>query len=171
MISETSNKRNTHFDFVYKIFFFNLGLVIGCLPIYGLRQSTLKCFYNSTCLEGMADFMGASIVFNPLDMSINSRFIPVSSVSIGTLIDEMFIETWQIAHNYSAYFISCAPSSCRYSDGERNTFIYMLTTSLGLYGGLTVGVKVFVWHLLSIYWKVRPRLFNRSHRVTFISLS
>jgi len=32
------------------IFFLCLGLIGGCLPINGLRLSTLKCFYNLSCV-------------------------------------------------------------------------------------------------------------------------
>ncbi|CAF4309839.1 unnamed protein product, partial [Rotaria sordida] len=61
-----------------------------------------------------------------------SRFNPISSVLVGTLIDELFIEAWQHETNYSSYFSICAPSMC-------------------LYGGLTVGLKIFIWHSLHAY--------------------
>ena len=145
--------------------FFYLGLAIGCLPIYGLRQSTLKCLYNSTCLKGMASFFRISAVLDPLDASVYSRFTPVSSVLTGTLIDELFIEMWQNTSNYSSYFAACAPSTCRYTYEQRSDAIYMLTTFLGLYGGLTVGLKFVIWHILNIYWQVRQWLARRQTSV------
>ena len=144
---------------------FRLGFVVGCLPIYGLRQSTLECFYNYTCLRRLANFMDSSFILNFANTSINSRFIPVSSISIGTLIDEMFIETWQTSHNYSAYFTSCAPSSCRYTYIERDTVVSTLTTSLGLYGGLTIAMNFLVWQFFSVYWKVCLKLFRGDNRI------
>ena len=133
---------------------------MGCLPIYGLRQSTLECFYNFTCLQALADFVNMTVVFDPLNVSTSSRFLPVPSVPIGRLIDELFIETWGTTNNYSAYLTSCAPALCQYTHAEKNTIIYIVTTCLGLYGGLTIAVKFFVWHLLSVYWKVQLWLFR-----------
>ena len=109
--------------------------------------------------------MDSSFILNFANTSINSRFIPVSSISIGTLIDEMFIETWQTSHNYSAYFTDCAPSSCHYTYIERNTVVSTLTTSLGLYGGLTIGINFLVWQFFRVYWKVCRKLFRGDNRI------
>ncbi|UJR19487.1 hypothetical protein I4U23_022616 [Adineta vaga] len=131
------------------------GIVFGCLPIDGLRQSTLECLFNSTCLTQLADFFYITNFPNVLNRSASSRFNPISSVTIGELIDELFIETWQNSSNYSNYYLSCSPVSCEYSYITRNSILYMITIFLGLYGGLTVGLKLFVWYGLKIYWKVR----------------
>ncbi|UJR18745.1 hypothetical protein I4U23_005651 [Adineta vaga] len=128
------------------------GLNFGCLPIDSLRQSTFECFYNSTCLNQLMNFYNIS---NVLNQSVLSRFNSISTVTIGQLIDELFIETWQNSSNYSSYYLSCSPSSCQYSYVTRNNILYMITTFLGLYGGLTIGLKFFVWHSLTIYWKIR----------------
>ncbi len=89
-----------------------------------------------------------------MNSSLPSRFNPISTVTFGTLIDELFIESWINSSNYSAYFSICAPLTCQYSYVERNSILYMITTFLGLYGGLTVGLKFLVWHGLLIYWKI-----------------
>ncbi|CAF0949105.1 unnamed protein product [Adineta steineri] len=150
------------------------GLVIGCLPVYGLRLSTLECFYNSTCLQRLATFLNSSddpsplnssYVLPPLNISLYSRFTPISSTTIGTLIDELFIETWYNTSNYSSYFSSCAPLTCHYSYEKRNSVLYMITTYLGLFGGLAVGLKYVVWYGLCLYWKVRQLCTNVRNRV------
>ncbi|CAF1686422.1 unnamed protein product, partial [Adineta ricciae] len=84
------------------------GLVVGCLPVHGLRLSTLECFYSSECLKQLAKFVNSSFVLSPLKRSIPSRFTPISSTPIGTLIDELFIESWQNSSNYSSYYSICA---------------------------------------------------------------
>lgn len=73
--------------------------------MYGLRSSSLTCFYNSTCLNDVAYFIGTNSTLDPLNNSI-------SSISFGTLIDELFIETWDNSSNYSN---TCAPLTCQYS--------------------------------------------------------
>ena len=84
-------------------------------------------------------------------------------------MDEMFIESWERTNNYSGYFTSCAPSSCRYTYAERSNVIYILTTFLGLYGGLTVGIKVLVWQFLNTYWKIRLQFFHHRNQVSHLN--
>ncbi|CAF1687412.1 unnamed protein product, partial [Adineta ricciae] len=104
--------RSTLNNMNYRTIF--VGLVVGCLPVHGLRLSTLECFYSSGCLKRLAKFVNSSFVLSPLKRSIPSRFTPISSTPIGTLIDELFIESWQNSSNYSSYYSICAPSNCRY---------------------------------------------------------
>ncbi|CAF1532675.1 unnamed protein product [Adineta ricciae] len=144
------------------------GLVVGCLPVHGLRLSTLECFYSSRCLEKLTKFVNSSSVLSPLDRSIPSRFTPISSTPIGTLIDELFIESWQNSSNYSSYYSICAPSNCRYTYVERNGFVYTLTTILGLYGGPTEGLPIVIWSSLYVYWKIRERI-KRHRRILSIN--
>ncbi|UJR19841.1 hypothetical protein I4U23_022974 [Adineta vaga] len=163
--STCSRSLLTSFDTVIQL----PGIVFGCLPIFGLRLSTLECFYSSTCLNQLANFISSSKMPDALNISTNTRFDPISSVLIGTLIDELFIETWQSFSNYSNYFTYCAPLTCHYSYEERNSFLYILTTFLGLYGGLTVGLQLFVWHVLSIYWKICQWFTIRHGRVQTVN--
>ncbi|CAF0824433.1 unnamed protein product [Adineta ricciae] len=145
-----------------------VGLVVGCLPVHGLRLSTLDCLYSSECLKKLAIFVKSSFVPSPLNESTPSRFTPISSTPIGTLIDELFIESWQNSSNYSSYYSICAPSNCRYTYVERNGFVYTLTTILGLYGGLTEGLPLVIWGSLQVYWKIRERI-ERHRRIVPIN--
>ncbi|CAF1466812.1 unnamed protein product [Adineta ricciae] len=158
--SKLKNIKNNQSTFV--------GLVVGCLPVHGLRLSTLECFYSSGCLKALAIFVNSSLVLSPLKRSIPSRFTPISSTPIGTLIDELFIESWQNSSNYSSYYLICAPSNCRYTYVERNGFVYTLTTILGLYGGLTEGLPIVIWGSLRVYWNIRERI-KRHRRIAPIN--
>ncbi|UJR29650.1 hypothetical protein I4U23_017198 [Adineta vaga] len=137
------------------------GIIFGCLPIDGLRQSTLGCFYDSTCFNEVVDFFNMNDFRNGHNQSLPSDFNLNSSVTIGKLIDELFVKTWQNSSNYSNYYLSCSPLSCQYSYVTRNSIIYIITKFLGLYGGLTVGLKLFVWHGLNTYWKIRQYVIDR----------
>ncbi|CAF1437934.1 unnamed protein product [Adineta steineri] len=83
------------------------GMKIGCTPSESFHQSTLQCFYNSSCLHLLVE---NSIV--PL-VPRESRYL------INTTIDELrknlFLENWNTTSNYSAYFHQCSPSICSYS--------------------------------------------------------
>ncbi|CAF4968095.1 unnamed protein product, partial [Rotaria sp. Silwood1] len=106
------------------------GLVVGCWPIDGLRMSTLECFYSSSCIELIINFLNyytqmdgsppvdfvlptvPTLIVTPLNSSIPSRFPP--NITIGKIIDELFIEQWFNKSIYENYFAACAPSACRY---------------------------------------------------------
>lgn len=153
------------------------GLVVGCWPIDGLRMSTLECFYSSSCIESIINFLdyytqmdGSSpvdfilptvptLIVTPLNSSIPSRF-PLN-ITIGNLINELFIEQWYNKSIYENYFAACAPTVCRYEYVSRNSIVYMITLILSLYGGLTFGLRFIVWNGLQIYYKIKARFSNR----------
>ncbi|CAF4177053.1 unnamed protein product, partial [Rotaria sp. Silwood2] len=102
------------------------GLVVGCWPIDGLGMSTLECFYSSSCIELIINFLNyytqidgsppvdfvlptvPTLIVTPLNSSIPSRFPP--NITIGKIIDELFIEQWSNKSIYENYFAACAPS-------------------------------------------------------------
>lgn len=149
------------------------GLVVGCLPIDGLRLSTLECFFSSDCIAKIIDHLdyytqmnGAPpedfapptvprLIVAPLNRSVPSRFPPASP--IGMLMDELFIEQWTNESNYEGYFNACAPAVCRYEYVRRYDMLYVITSLLGLYSGLTVSLRFIVWNGLRIYKKLQKR--------------
>ncbi|UJR12577.1 hypothetical protein I4U23_016753 [Adineta vaga] len=78
------------------------GLIVGCWPIYGLRMSTLECFFSSSCIYTIINYLDyftqmdgsppanftlpnvPSLAIDPLNSSITSRFTP--NTTIGMLI-------------------------------------------------------------------------------------
>ncbi|CAF1430346.1 unnamed protein product, partial [Rotaria sp. Silwood1] len=81
---------------------------------------------------------------SPLDSSIPSRFS--KNTSIGTLLDESFIEEWITRVSYEDYFTACVPSHCTFEYATRNNMLYVATSILGLYGGLTIGFRFITWN-------------------------
>ncbi|CAF1423886.1 unnamed protein product [Adineta steineri] len=110
------------------------GMKIGCTPSESFHQSTLQCFYNSSCLRLL---VGNSIV--PL-VPKESRYL------INTTVDELrknlFLENWNTTSNYSAYFHECLPSICSYSYVKKFNLIYLVTSFLTLNKGLSI---IFQW--------------------------
>ncbi|CAF0861557.1 unnamed protein product [Adineta steineri] len=142
------------------------GVVAGCLPIDGIRLSTLECFFDSNCILNLTSIASTRTttiwIAKPLNASTPSNYS--SNTLIGSLVDSLFIEDWGIASNYSSYFASCAPHSCSYKYIDHNTILYIITTLLGLYGGLTVILSFIVWYGWRMYqtimgWmQIVPRL-------------
>ncbi|CAF1523510.1 unnamed protein product, partial [Adineta steineri] len=132
------------------------GVVASCLPIDGIRLSTLECFFDSNCILNLTSIASTRTttiwIAKPLNASIPSNYS--SNTLIGNLVDSLFVEDWGIKSNYSSYFASCAPYSCSYHYIDHNTILYIITTVLGLYGGLTVILHFIVWRGWRMYRKI-----------------
>ncbi|CAF1630804.1 unnamed protein product [Adineta ricciae] len=153
------------------------GLVVGCWPIHGLRMSTLECFFSQSCVNTIINYLDyytqmdgsppvnftlpnePSLVMNPLNKSISSHFAP--NTTIGTLIDEIFIEQWTSSSIYDNYYTACRPSICRYEYVQKNNALYVITSLLSVYGGLTVGLKFLVWNGIVLYRFIKNHIQTR----------
>ena len=94
-----------------------------------------------------------------IDGSMLSRFSETSSV--GDLLDEMMVDRWNRSAVYERYYAGCRPKECIYTVRARNDVIYIVTTVIGLIGGLTTALKVVVPRLVEI---VRRRKVPRDKR-------
>lgn len=147
------------------------GLVIGCSPLDGLHLSTLECFFSSECIATIIRYLDyytetdgsppanftpptwSPPVFLTMDRSKPSRF--PTSTPIGTLINELFIEKWTNSSSYEKYFAACSPIQCRYDYTARNELLYVVTSLLGLYGGLTVSLRFITWNLTRLCQRIK----------------
>ena len=159
------------------------GLKVGCSPIDGLRMSTLECFYSSSCINTIIGFLNYRIPIDglssvdlttgsidhlsivPLNSTLQSRF-QVNS-SIGTIIDELFVERWMNISNYESYFSACSPSLCQYQTMRRFNIVYVMGSLLSLYGGLTVSIRFITWNGLLVYHRFKLWC-TRRNRVGFV---
>lgn len=118
------------------------GLFIGCLPLSALLQLTLECFYNQTCLEKLhsALFDNATTKYIPTSLVAKSRFPPNTSLQL--IIDELFIENWSHYADYDVYFRHCLPLNCVYIQIKKFDMLYIVTTIIGLVGGLAVVLRL-----------------------------
>jgi hypothetical protein len=122
----------------------------------GLRQSTFECLFDDTCLNRLTTLINYPTNLLPLNRSQLTRY-SFNTTLIGTIIDQLFVELWSNSSNYTAYFSQCAPLTCDYSYVERNDIVYIITTILGLYGGLTNTVQLIVWHGMKFLQRCRHR--------------
>lgn len=157
------------------------GLFVGCTPLHGLHISTLECFFSSDCIANIVNHLGylthadgnppsnfsfsrnAPVVIAALNSSLQSRYLPTTP--IGQLISEMVVEEWMISSSYETYFNICAPSFCRYEYATRKSVFFVVASLLGIYGGLTVGLRLAVWNGALLYRSLYRRCRTRSTAV------
>jgi hypothetical protein len=126
----------------------------GCLPLDSMRQSTLECLYNQTCINAISLQPEISQP-KALNKSL-TRFLLNST--IGSIFDEsLFVESWQNKSNFEKYFSACAPRSLSYSYQARFHFETILTLSLSAFGGLVIGCKLITPIFIKIFNRIKRK--------------
>lgn len=132
-----------------------LGFLRGCMMLDSLLQSTLTCLHNETCVN----FMRASIYNSqpiPADVLTYSS-LSMPNTTIETLLSQIFVSQWFENTSFDRYFNSCEPQSCQYSYALEYNSLYVITTLIALFGGLTSGLHFFVKYLAIIVYKIVDR--------------
>jgi len=113
----------------------------GCLPLDSMRQSTLECLYNQSCINSISLRPKLS---QPKALNVSlSRFSFNST--IGSIFDEsLFVESWKNESSFENYFAACAPRSLSYTYESRFHLGTILTISLSAFGGL-----IMAWQLIT----------------------
>jgi hypothetical protein len=124
------------------------GIHTGCYVIESLLQSNLQCFYNQTCINKLQSYFVSSSSKNitALDTSLLSRYLENSTIE--DLLDELMIEKWNSSIMHDNYFNECEPRECSYTQQTKNNIIYIVTTIIGLIGGLITVLKLIVPRLV-----------------------
>ena len=138
------------------------GMFVGCYPMEALLQSNLECFYNETCFDELKSYLNSNA---PLSASImnSSALIQFSSKStIDDIVDEMMVEKWSWTLTYDDYFRECRPIECSYRAPTRNDAIYIVTTVIGVTGGLVVVLS----GLLSLVVHPTRYLLKRTRKIS-----
>ena len=140
------------------------GFYTACFVLESLRASTLACFYNETCLKDLQTHMGSELNtnFDALNSSAPSRFQRDST--IGPMLGELMVEQWTNSTTYDGYYAVCQPSECRYTLTSKNDAIHIVTTLIGLVGGLVTVLKFTVPRIVFLVDKyIRYRIMNILH--------
>jgi hypothetical protein len=144
------------------------GMVVACYPLEATLKSTLTCFFNQTCINELRSILNQtssnSIELNTVALghSLLSRYS--SETKIEEIINQLMIDnlTWNASHE--RYYAHCQPSKCYYMINSRNNPIYVLTTILGLIGGLSSVLQVTIPRLVTLGSKLIKRLCRCNQR-------
>jgi hypothetical protein len=99
---------------------------IGCYMVESLFQSTLKCFYNQSCINKLESYILSyvSMDITALDASVPSLYSVNSTIQ--ELVDNLMIEEWNISTMYESYYTECQPTQCSYKVETRNNVVYIV---------------------------------------------
>ncbi|UJR08382.1 hypothetical protein I4U23_012653 [Adineta vaga] len=122
-------------------------LFIGCYPLESILHSSLECFYNQTCLNSVRHFIDenmSNVTFTILNSSLPSTKVYGIKETVQEMVDRLFVDHWYINKSYTKYFQKCQSAQCSYSYITRFNVIYIITTVMALYDGLSKSLKIFL---------------------------
>ncbi|CAF1532558.1 unnamed protein product [Adineta ricciae] len=145
------------------------GWNIGCSVVETVLHSTLECFYDRNCTDLLLYHLKRSthpsyMYVSPIDSSMKSRF--QSNTTVRDMVDQLFVEEWMVNRSYSSFYDQCSPISCSYQIQRDEYVIYTISKVLGLYGGLTISLKLIIPFIIKIIFKIQNR-FQRNAVVPF----
>ena len=118
------------------------GLRSGCMPVDAILSSSLECFYDQNCINAIIPYLNIPTNFTAMNILTPSRF-PITS-TVEAIVNELMVEDWNFNVSYDKYYNQCAPASCTYLKLERRRFLYVLTTLIGLLGGVCSGLHAIL---------------------------
>ncbi|CAF1297121.1 unnamed protein product, partial [Rotaria sp. Silwood1] len=134
------------------------GFVAECYAIESLLQSTLECFFDSTCINTVLRFLSNNNMTDIKQLDVNqTQFSP--RTTIDTLFTNLFIEKWSTISSFTEYYKKCSPILCTYTFIQRNSALYIITKLLSLYGGLVIVLRFCLPYII-IWW------YNRKNNQT-----
>ena len=91
---------------------------------------------------GTAEILLTSLPSLILKANVTSRFQPNSTV--GDILNAIAIEHWNEQINYELYYRHCNPMNCFYTVTEKFNIPTVVTTVVGLVGGLSVVLRILI---------------------------
>lgn len=121
------------------------GISFGCLLVDTVLKSSLQCWFNRNCTEPLRTLFKVHNSEVPdtleiLNSELASRFS--MNATVENLLDEIMIEHLNVSVDYEIYFSACNVSSCIYTYTEKSKILYIITTIIGLTGGLSVSIRL-----------------------------
>ncbi|CAF0842602.1 unnamed protein product [Adineta steineri] len=130
---------------------------IGCSSIESLLNSTLETFYNRSYMLEIDQYLqvplGSSFNFSALNPKLS-----LPNETIETIVNRLMIDSWSSNISFSSYYQTCAPLSCTIEYIGKNNILDVITSIIGIFGGLSLGLKLFFILILRSSEKIRNNL-------------
>ncbi|CAF1130270.1 unnamed protein product [Didymodactylos carnosus] len=78
--------------------------------------------------------------------------------TLNEIVSLLMVEEWNANASFSSYYKQCAPQECTYTYSGHNNVVYIVTTIIGLVGGLTKVLQVIIPPIVKFVRKTkRPK--------------
>ena len=132
------------------------GFTVACYALGGLLHSTLECFYSVSCFQALLTYFPTSNITS-LDVLDANETRYSSKDTIEIIANDLFLEQWAPHISFASYYSTCAPLLCIYKVTRYGSFLQIVTTLLGLYGGLTLVLRIVVLQTVRLWRNYRLR--------------
>jgi hypothetical protein len=129
----------------------------GCNVIESLLQSTLECFYDQQCINGLQRQISSSSPINVAALDESLPSVHSINATIEKLLDNLMIEQWNISSIFKNYYNECQPIKCVYTLEMNNDMVYIVTSLFGITGGLITVLKFIIPQLVKFIKKKREQ--------------
>ena len=139
------------------------GMYAGCYNVESLLQCGLQCLYNQSCLSQIQSYFDQSAPMNvtTLNESLLMEFHVDSTIEVR--LNKLMVEKWDRLILYENYYNECAASRCSYTYETKNRPIYIVTTIIGLAGGLITVLRLIIPRVVAfIAYHIRKYRTNRN---------
>lgn len=129
------------------------GMMADCFVMDATLASTLECYYDQSCLSLLHLSLSTSI--HPLSDAINKYFTRKSTIQ--TLLNRIMIDEITNDVQFDSFYSQCIPSYCFYSYAHRFDVLFVATTIIGIFGGVSFVLRIVAKLLavLILRWKSR----------------
>ena len=132
------------------------GVHNGCFTMDSVLQSTLICWYSDTCMHAFQTLMTDFFVpvtqdVSLLDAMLPTRYPPTTPIEI--ILNEMMIEQWNSTASYDKFYQMCHPAYCSFTYQQRSSMVFIVSTLIGLFGGLNIILRLISLIVVKIFFK------------------
>ena len=129
------------------------GMISDCYVMDATLASTLECYYSESCLSLLHPSLSMSI--QPLSNGLNKNFTINSTVE--TLLNRIMIDDIVTDVRFDLFYSQCNPSYCFYSYAHRFDVLFIATTIIGIFGGISFVLRITapLFAALILRWKNR----------------
>jgi hypothetical protein len=95
-------------------------------------MSELGKYFDSSLIE--------SLTFPALNANLN-----LPNETIESMVNRLMVDNWSQEVNFTSYYKKCAPSSCVVEYNSRHDLWTIITMTIGIFGGLSIGFPMLIW--------------------------
>ena len=149
-----------------------MGISMRCSLMDTVLKSSLACWFDHDCFASFHEYMtffntNLRSNISSLNDSISTRFS--SNDTMESIMSELMVEFYNISVSFRNYYHTCQPLSCTYPLEIRSSLIYMVTTIIGLLGGLSVVLRLITPLILKLIF--RRQCQRNNVRIAFVEVS
>lgn len=132
------------------------GMFLYRFPLESLLMSTLECLYDDSCLSQIKAFINTTVSpTNFTTFNLSSEYnVNNSYDKIEILANKLFIQSWNNESSFESYFKQCRPLKCQHTYQSRFILTYMITTIIGLIGGLSIVIRLLAPLIVKLSLKI-----------------